>query len=54
LYYRWSKAFLEGGKKRLSGDTQREATTDEVVVLRRENEDLKKLLGETYLMHEQF
>lgn len=25
LYYRWSKGFLEGGKKRLSGDTQREA-----------------------------
>ena len=43
LYYRWSKGFLEGGKKRLSGDTQREATTDEVVLLRRENEDLKIL-----------
>ena len=54
LYYRWSKAFLEGGKKRLSGDTQREATTDEVVLLRRENEDLKKILGETYLKYEQF
>jgi len=54
LYYRWSKAFLEGGKKRLSGDTQREATTDEVVVLRRENEDLKKILDETYLKYEQF
>jgi transposase len=54
LYYRWSKAFLEGGKKRLSGDTQREATTDEVVVLRRENDDLKKMLGETYLKYEQF
>ena len=54
LYYRWSKAFLEGGKKRLSGDTQHEATTDEVVLLRRENEDLKKILGETYLKYEQF
>ena len=53
LYYRWSKGFLEGGKKRLSGDTQREATTDEVVLLRRENEDLKKILGETYLKYEQ-
>jgi transposase len=49
LYYRWSKSFLEAGKKRLSGDTQREATTDEVGVLRRENEDLKKLLAETWL-----
>ena len=54
LYYRWSKAFLEGGKKRLSGDTKREATSDEVILLRRENEDLKKILGETYLRYEQF
>ena len=54
LYYRWSKSFLEAGKKRLSGDTQREATTDEVIQLRRENDDLKKILGETYLKYEQF
>jgi transposase len=26
LYYRWSKEFLEAGKKRLAGDTAREAT----------------------------
>ena len=25
IYYRWSKEFMEAGKKRLSGDTQREA-----------------------------
>ena len=49
LYYRWSKSFLEAGKKRLSGDTQREATSGEVIDLRKENEDLKKLLAETYL-----
>ena len=49
LYYRWSKSFLEAGKKRLSGDTQREATTGEVIELRKENDDLKKLLAETYL-----
>ena len=49
LYYRWSKSFLEAGKRRLSGDTQREATTGEVIELRRENEELKKLLAETYL-----
>ena len=49
LYYRWSKSFLEAGKKRLSGDTQREATSGEVIDLRTENEDLKKLLAETYL-----
>lgn len=49
LYYRWSKSFLEAGKRRLSGDTQREATSGEVIELRKENEDLKKLLAETYL-----
>src|SRR5437879_12131740 len=30
LYYRWSKDFLEAGKKRLAGDSAREATSDEV------------------------
>ena len=30
VYYRWSKEFLEAGKKRLAGDTVREATADEV------------------------
>ena len=30
VYYRWSKEFLEASKKRLSGDTAREATSDEV------------------------
>ena len=28
VYYRWSKEFMEAGKKRLSGDTVREATSD--------------------------
>ena len=28
LYYRWSKEFLEAGKKRLLGDTTREATSN--------------------------
>ena len=36
IYYRWSKEFLEAGKKRLSGDTAREATSDEVKQLRSE------------------
>ena len=30
LYYRWSKEFLEAGKKQLQGDTRREATSDDV------------------------
>ena len=33
LYYRWSKEFLEAGKKRLLGDTQREASSSEVAEL---------------------
>jgi|TARA_B100001971_G_C18190356_1_gene538216 transposase len=33
LYYRWSKDFMESGKKRLSGDTMREANTTEVQAL---------------------
>jgi len=49
LYYRWSKEFLEAGKKRLLGDTQREATSGEVVDLRRENEQLKQLVAELSL-----
>jgi transposase len=49
LYYRWSRDFLEAGKKRLSGDTQREASTSEVKGLRRENTDLKEALAEEML-----
>src|ERR1700740_1022925 len=46
LYYRWSKDFLEAGKKRLAGDTAREATSDEVKGLRAERHSLKELLAE--------
>jgi len=49
LYYRWSKEFLEAGKKRLSGDTVREASSDEVVDLKKENNDLKQVVAELYL-----
>ncbi len=45
-YYRWSKEFLEAGKKRLQGDTAREATSDEVTELRDENAQLKQLAAE--------
>ncbi len=47
LYYRWSKEFLEAGKKRLLGDTQREATSTEVTDLRKENARLKEVVAET-------
>ena len=49
LYYRWSKEFLEAGKKRLLGDTTREATAPEVKGLRDENTRLKQVLAETVL-----
>ena len=49
LYYRWSKEFLEAGKKRLAGDTAREATSDEVKALRAEARQLKEALAEVTL-----
>ena len=49
LYYSWSKEFLEAGKKRLAGDTAREATSNEVKGLRREARDLKEVVAEQAL-----
>ena len=46
LYYRWSKEFLEAGKKRLAGDVVREATSDEVKNLRQETLGLKQAVAE--------
>lgn len=49
IYYKWSKDFMEAGKKRLSGDTMREANTTEVRHLKDENSDLKELVAELSL-----
>ena len=49
LYYRWSKDFLEAGKKRLAGDTARAATSDEVIGLRREATALKEVVADLTL-----
>ena len=49
LYYSWSKEFLEAGRKRLSGDTARQASSVEVKDLRREMHDLKEVLAEQVL-----
>jgi transposase len=49
LYYNWSKEFLEAGKRRLQGNTKREATSGEVTDLRRENSQLKEMLAEMAL-----
>ena len=49
LYYRWSKEFLEAGKRRLAGDTARAATADEVRDLRREAGALKEAVADLIL-----
>jgi len=49
IYYKWSKDFMEAGKKRLAGDTARAANTDEVKDLRREARDLKEVVAEQTL-----
>ncbi len=49
LYYSWSKEFLEAGKKRLAGDTARQASTGEVKDLKREMRDMKELVAELSL-----
>ena len=49
LYYSWSKEFLEAGKKRLAGDTARQATSTEVTKLRAVARDLKEALAEQML-----
>ena len=49
LYYKWSKEFLEAGKRRLMGDTKRQATSGEVLTLRKENGQLKELVADLSL-----
>ena len=49
LYYKWSKEFLEAGKRQLSGDTARQATALEVKELRSEALSLKECVAELIL-----
>lgn len=51
-FYKWNKEFLEAGKKRLSGDTTREATSDEVADLRKENQRLKEMVADLVLRYD--
>ena len=46
IYYKWLKDFMEAGKARMRGDTLREATREEVKLLRQENERLKQLVAD--------
>ena len=52
VFYKWNKEFLEAGKKRLAGDTVREATSDEVTALRKENQRLKEIVAELVLRYD--
>jgi len=52
MFYKWNKEFLEAGKKRLAGDTAREATSDEVTELRKENQRLKEMVADLMLRYD--
>ena len=52
LFYKWNKEFMEAGKKRLNGDTTRQATTDEVIELRKENQRLKEMVADLMLRYD--
>lgn len=54
VYYKWTKAFLEAGKQRLVGETKRDATNEEVIGLKRENAELKRLVAEQLLRIESY
>ena len=48
-YYAWTKDFMEAGKERLTRDTVRDATRQEIDDLKRENGDLKHLIADLSL-----
>jgi len=49
IYYKWSKDFMEAGKKRLAGDIVRQANSSEVLHLRKEASELKEVVAEQTL-----
>jgi len=51
-FYTWNKEFLEAGKKRLYGDITREATSDEVSDLKKENARLKEMVADLVLRYD--
>ena len=48
-FYSWTKEFMEAGKERLSRDTVRDATHQEIGTLKRDNADLKQMVAELSL-----
>ena len=51
-FYKWNIEFLEAGKKRLSGDVAREATSGEVAELKKENARLKETVADLVLRYD--
>ena len=49
VFYAWTKEFMEAGKERLTRDTVRDATRQEIEHLKRENQDLKQLVADLSL-----
>ena len=47
--YAWTKEFMEAGKERLTRDTVRDATRQEIEHLKREDNDLKQLVADLSL-----
>ena len=48
-YYSWTKEFMEAGKERLTRDSVRDATRQEIQAHKRENSELKQLVAELSL-----
>ena len=48
-YYAWTKEFMEAGKERLTSETVRDATGQEIQQLRRDNDELKQLVADLSL-----
>lgn len=48
-YYSWTKDFMEAGKERLTHDSARDATRQEIEAMKRENAELKSLVADLSL-----
>lgn len=51
-YYTWNKEFIEAGKRQLSGDILRQATSSEVADLKVENTKLKESLADLVVRYD--
>lgn len=51
-FYKWNKEFIEAGKKQLSGDTLRQATSEEVSQLREESRKSKERVADLVIRYD--